>query len=349
MRARTRTVLREAALTIGAGLGLLCLLLAVVAPQFGVRLLVFQSGSMSPTVETGGLAVARTVAAADLAMGDIVSVHTASGQRVTHRIVGMERAGAQSLLTLQGDANPTPDAEPYPVTEADRVLLHVNHLGFVAQALASPYAVFLAGALVAGVVLLAFGRRGPRAPTGGRRRAPRPDIRGRRRAPVAAAAVVALVGVAGLAVPLAMGRPVLTPTLAAWTDQANVTGSASGVTLVSQAQPACAEVNGLLSLGNVARLTWSHVHALYEYTWELRTTGGAVVSTGVVPESAQATGSMVTLNISTSLIGTNANYNVVVRAGLAATPAWVAATTTTTPVRRASIIIIGASMRCGHS
>ena len=349
MRARTRTVLREAALTIGAGLGLLCLLLAVVAPLFGVRLLVFQSGSMSPTVETGGLAVARTVAAADLAVGDIVSVHTASGQRVTHRIVGIEPAGAQTLLTLQGDANQTPDAEPYPVTEADRVLLHVNHLGFVAKALASPYAVFLAGALVAGVVLLAFGRGGPRSTTGGRRRAPRAANRERRRAPVAAATVVALVGVAGLAVPLTVGSHVLTPTLATWTDQAGVTGDASGHTVASQAAPSCTNVDGFLGLGNIARLTWSHVHALYQYSWELRTLGGAVVNGGVVPASTQAAGSTVTLDISTGLVGTNDPYNVVVRARLAATPAWVADTTTTTPVRRTSIIFIGASMRCGHS
>ena len=141
MTPRVRTVIREVSLTIGAGLGLVCLLLAVVAPQFGIRLLVFESGSMAPTVETGGIALTRTVAADELAIGDIVSVTPVADQRVTHRIVGIEGSGGQRLLTLQGDANPVPDPDPYPVVEADRVLVHVNHLGFAVDALASPYAV----------------------------------------------------------------------------------------------------------------------------------------------------------------------------------------------------------------
>ena len=161
MRARAATSLREAALTVGAGLGLVCLLLAVAAPLVGVRLLVFESGSMSPTVETGGVALTRTVAADDLAVGDVVSVIPASGVRVTHRIVDIDRTGGQTLLSLRGDANQAPDPVPYPVTEADRVIVHVNHLGFVVDALASPYAVFGAGVFVAVLLMLAFRRRGP--------------------------------------------------------------------------------------------------------------------------------------------------------------------------------------------
>ena len=44
-------------------------------------------GSMSPTIETGALAWAQQVPAADLEVGDVVMVHTAEGDRVTHRIV----------------------------------------------------------------------------------------------------------------------------------------------------------------------------------------------------------------------------------------------------------------------
>lgn len=348
MTSRTRAIFREVALSIGAGAGVLCLLLAVVAPLFGIRMLVFQSGSMSPTVQTGGLAIARTVAATDLAIGDIVSVFTPSGERVTHRIVGIEPARGETLLTLQGDANQTPDAERYPVIEADRVLIHANHLGFVANALATPYAVFIAGALVAGVVLLAFGSSGPGC-RGGQRRADRPAARGSRRVPTGVTAVVAVVGLAGLAAPLSVGSQVISPTLAAFTDGAAVAATASAETIASQAQPGCTNVDGLLTLGDVARLTWTHVNARYDYAWELRTIGGTVVSNGVVPASAQAAGSTVTLNLSAGLIGTSTNYNVVVSARLAVAPAWLAATTTTTPVRRTSVIIIGASMRCGHS
>jgi signal peptidase I len=271
MTPRTRTVLREAALTVGAGLGLLCVLLAVVAPVFGVRLLVFQSGSMSPTVETGGLAVARSVAAADLAVGDIVSVHTASGQRVTHRIVGIEPAGAKAQLTLQGDANPAPDAEPYLVTEADRVLLHVNRLGFVANALASPYAVFLAGALVAGVVLLAFGRGGPGSTTGGRRRATRPATRGRRRAPVAVAVVAAV----ALASAAALVPSRVSPTAASFTDTASVpTGSLASTTVPPSASFTCGAL-GVLSV----RFNWTAVAGATNYTLHYGSGGSQTLTT----------------------------------------------------------------------
>lgn len=235
MTTRASTVLREVALTIGAGLGLLCLLLAVVAPLFGIRLLVFESGSMAPTVDTGGIAITRIVAADELAVGDIVSVTPAADKRVTHRIVGIEESNGQTLLTLQGDANETADPEPYPVTEADRVLVHVNHLGFAVDALASPYAVFLAGAFVAGLLLVGF----------------------RRRVPVVAAtvAIVAVVGV-GTLMPTRVA-----PTMAAFTDAATVpTGSLSTTTV-----PAPVVTCGTLSIGTT-RLLWTSVPGATGYT-----------------------------------------------------------------------------------
>jgi len=247
MSRRTRTLAREAALTVGAGLGLVCLLLAVVAPLFGVRLLVFESGSMAPTVETGGLAMTRTVAAEELSVGDIVSVTPQPGQRVTHRVAGIDRAEGSTLLTLKGDANQTADPELYPVTEADRVLVHVNHLGFVVDALASPYAVFLAGAFVAGVLVLAFRRRGP-APVG----------RGRHRAPVAAAVAVAvaLVGAASL-VPSRVS-----PTAASFTDTAGVSSGSLGTTTVPPPASFTCGSFGLLSV----TFNWTAVAGATSYT-----------------------------------------------------------------------------------
>jgi signal peptidase I len=266
---RTRTLAREGALTVGAGLGLVCLLLAVVAPLFGVRLLVFESGSMAPTVETGGLAVTRTVAADELAVGDIVSVTPQPGQRVTHRIAGIERAGDSTLLTLQGDANQTPDPERYPVTEADRVLVHVNHLGFVVDALASPYAVFLAGAFVAGVLLLAF-----------RRRDPAPAARGRHRAPVAAAVAVAvaLVGAASL-VPSRVS-----PTAASFTDTAVAPSGSLGTTTVP---PSASFSCGGLGVLSVA-FNWTAVAGATSYTLHYGS-GGSQTITGITGTSRTIT------------------------------------------------------------
>ena len=249
MTTRARTVTREVALSIGAGLGLVCLLLAVVAPLFGIRLLVFESGSMTPTVETGGLAVTRTVAADELAIGDIVSVTPEADQRVTHRIVGIEESGGQTLLTLQGDANPAPDPEPYPVTEVDRVLVHVNHLGFAVDALASPYAMFLACAFVAGLLIVGF----------------------RRQVPVAAAAVVVVVVLGASA--LMPSR--VTPTVAAFTDAAAVpTGNLVTTTVPVPATFTCGGL-GLLSV----TFNWAAVPGATNYTLHFGSGGSQTFTT----------------------------------------------------------------------
>ena len=249
MTARVRRVLREVALTVGAGLGLVCLLLAVVAPVFGIRLLVFESGSMTPTVETGGLALTRTVAADELAIGDIVSVTPGADQRVTHRIVGIEQSSGPTLLTLQGDANPAPDPEAYPVTEADRVFVHVNRLGFVVDALASPYAVFLAGAFVTVLLVVGFRRRAP---------------------VVAATAAVVVFAVAGALMPARVA-----PTLASFTDAATVpTGSLATTTVPAPATFTCGGL-GVLSV----TFNWAAVPGATSYTLHFGTGGSSTVTT----------------------------------------------------------------------
>ena len=101
---------REILLTVGAVLGAVCLLLGVVAVTAGVHLLVFRSGSMSPTIDTGDLALTRTVDATELRVDDVVSVIDSSGNRVTHRLVNVAEQGDQRQLTLRGDANEQSDA-----------------------------------------------------------------------------------------------------------------------------------------------------------------------------------------------------------------------------------------------
>ena len=143
--------------------------------------------------------------------------------------------------------------------------------------------------------------------------------------------------------------PVTTPAAAAhWTDPVAISAAYTAHTVSSQAQPDCANVNGFLVLGNIARITWSNVDGRYEYRWERRNLAGTVLDSGVVG-GGQAVGTDVVLDVSTGLIGSSGNYNVAVRARLKNTPTWIAGSETVTPVRRASIIIIGTSIRCGHS
>ncbi|MGH3348575.1 MAG: signal peptidase I [Nocardioides sp.] len=165
--ARLGHAARECLLTVGAVVGACCLVLTALGYGLDVRPLIFRSGSMSPAIETGDLALARTVDADRLHRDDIVSVSTADGDRVTHRVVTNEEQGSAWLLTLKGDANQLPDAEVYSVSQVDRVMVVVPTAGYVVDWLSSPiglmalggYGVFLAS------VLLRPGRRDRRPPS----------------------------------------------------------------------------------------------------------------------------------------------------------------------------------------
>ncbi len=152
----------EILLWFGAGLGTLSLLAALAAVTFGIVPLVFTSGSMSPEVPTGSLGLARTVAASELHIGDVVSVTAANDTRVTHRVVATEQQSDVVALTLKGDTNPGPDQETYTVKEADRVFFTAPYLGRIITVLTSPWGMFLGGLTAAAVLFWAF-RRGPSA------------------------------------------------------------------------------------------------------------------------------------------------------------------------------------------
>ncbi|MGB3696946.1 MAG: signal peptidase I [Gordonia sp. (in: high G+C Gram-positive bacteria)] len=149
---------RELALNIGAIAGLICIVIAALSMLFGIKPLVFRSGSMSPQISTGALALARTVPASEIEVGDVVSVDNEVGTRITHRVVAVDPAGDGKVsLTLKGDANRVADPSPYVVDEADRVFASVPLLGYLAAWFSSKTAIFLGGILAGALLMLAFG------------------------------------------------------------------------------------------------------------------------------------------------------------------------------------------------
>lgn len=148
---------RETALTVGAIVGVFCMLLAVAAFAFGIQPVIFRSGSMSPAINTGALAISKSVDANDLAVGDIVTVLTGSGIRVTHRIQDLSVSNGQASLVLRGDANNVADEHVYVVKSADRVLFDIPKAGFVVSWISGPIGIFGGGLLVGLLLLTAFG------------------------------------------------------------------------------------------------------------------------------------------------------------------------------------------------
>lgn len=160
--------LRSVLLTIAAAVGVLCLTAVLAGLVLGLRPMIVTSGSMSPTIPAGSLVVAKDTPAADVTVGDVVAVLVGDG-RVMHRVVASEQAGSETVLTLQGDANATPDQQPYVVREVGRVVLDVPLVGYPVSWLSTPWG--LLGLGVAGCGLLAFAFRPTRSGPGGRRKA----------------------------------------------------------------------------------------------------------------------------------------------------------------------------------
>ena len=341
----------DTALTLGAVLGVACILMASAGALLDVRPLVFRSGSMLPTIATGDLGISRTVDAADLREGDIVSVIDSRGRRVTHRIVTLEREGSRATLTLKGDDNEIPDAEPYDVSSAERVLFSIPKAGYVVSWLSGPIGIFLFGSYVAVLVAVLFGRR--RDPSGDDR-GDGGEGHGKRRNGGHKQRRSTARGAAGLAV-LAVAAAGATqqgavPTLAAWNDAASAAGGTFGAhTVASQVAPSCEDKGGVLGLLGYSTLTWKHVDTRYEYVWvATRVSNGTVLNSGTVSPTS-AVGTDVSLDISTSLLNLGLggqNVDVTVRARLKDSPSWLAATPTTTRVHTVALLV-GLSVRCG--
>lgn len=155
-------IARETALTLGAVLGVLSITAALAAAFFGITPLIFRSGSMAPTIDTGALALAREVPAGDIRVHDIVSAFAPDGTRVTHRVESVQvQADGSASLVMRGDANPVADADPYVVQSADRILWHMNGLGYVLQHTQKPVYIFGIGLLVGGMLALSLWPRRP--------------------------------------------------------------------------------------------------------------------------------------------------------------------------------------------
>ena len=300
---RAAGLARQSLLTGGAVLGALCLLLTMAAAVFGLRPLVFLSGSMSPTIETGALAISHEVSASGLRPGDVVSVPTHGGERVTHRIVAVAMDGEEAELTLRGDANATSDADTYRVSHADRVLFDVPLVGYAIGWMAGPVGLFLLGLYAAFLLSVVFkgspervrGGRDPRDPEDlehpeagddaeARDDAEVGDDAGRplrSRVPARTGAALTLV-VLGAAILHVVAPLRISPTLAAFTDPVVVSGTQFTVGVTAPTNVTCVKGNGLR-----VTLSWSAATGVTYRVYD----AGVLVGTVVGP-----TGTFTTAN-----------------------------------------------------
>jgi signal peptidase len=101
-------LLGGAALVWAIGSFVVALLVAAVAPlASGLHTYAVQSGSMTPTIDTGDLVIARTIAPSEASIGDIDMFKDpeGTGRLISHRVRAVHDRGGRSYFVTRGDAN----------------------------------------------------------------------------------------------------------------------------------------------------------------------------------------------------------------------------------------------------
>lgn len=154
---RRRGAVREVLLNIAAVLGAVCIALTLAALIFDITLIMFKTGSMSPTIPAGSLAIVREIPASEARVGDVVTVDRPGQLPVTHRVVAAEPgADGQSVLTLRGDANPVDDPAPYTVSTVRLVMASIPGLAVAVVAMSNPLALGAVTVVVASFITWYF-------------------------------------------------------------------------------------------------------------------------------------------------------------------------------------------------
>lgn len=136
-------------------------LAARVAPALGHELFAVRSGSMSPAIGVGDLAVVDRTRQAPPAIGDAVAYRVPSGTAVIHRVVGDDGVA----LETKGDANPTPDAGAVPPhAVVGPVVATIPLLGYLLGMLTMPSGVVSLSALLGTLLAVAWLIEGSRPP-----------------------------------------------------------------------------------------------------------------------------------------------------------------------------------------
>jgi signal peptidase len=188
-------VLGDVLLWVASIGGTICIIGVIVALGFHISLIMFKTGSMSPTIPTGSLAIVHEIPASEIHVGDVVTVDRPGQLPVTHRVTSVVGSGASRTITLRGDANPTDDIAPYVVTSVRIVWWSIPGWARIVVWFSDP---LVLGGLTIGATALVTWAFWPHDPDRGRRRAPRRRAfrRASRRRGAAAATGVSVLAIA---------------------------------------------------------------------------------------------------------------------------------------------------------
>lgn len=156
MTGRIRHYLTETLLWAAAALGLIAIVLVFCAYFFNISIILFRTGSMEPTIPAGSAALVQEVEASEVEVGDVLTVERPGEMPVTHRVTSIQpgNTSAERVITMQGDANESPDPAPYTITGGRVLLASVPGLANPINQLGNPYV--MGGITLAASVLVGW-------------------------------------------------------------------------------------------------------------------------------------------------------------------------------------------------
>lgn len=188
-------MLRELLLTVAALGGVVCIVLTILAFTGGYSLIMFKTGSMSPTIPAGSVSLVQRIPAAEIEVGDVVTVDREGKLPITHRVTAIEpgATAAERVITMKGDANSTADPEPYTITEGGVVRGSVPNLAYVIVWFGSPWVL---GGITIGAALLVMWAFWPRTSPQFRSAEPTPAFTTRRERRLGHSLIIATIAAA---------------------------------------------------------------------------------------------------------------------------------------------------------
>jgi signal peptidase len=110
----------------------LLLILSMVPVPGNIKVKIVKSGSMEPTIKTGGLVI--VMPSSSYEVGDIITFGKDTKTQIptTHRIIEKEGQGSLEVFKTKGDANDSEDPAPARVGDVQgKVIFTLPYLGYI--------------------------------------------------------------------------------------------------------------------------------------------------------------------------------------------------------------------------
>ncbi|HJF13420.1 MAG TPA: signal peptidase I [Enteractinococcus helveticum] len=143
-----------------AAAGAICIILVVVGLWLNISIMMFRTGSMEPTIETGSVALVREIPAVEITEGDVVTVDRGEELLpVTHRvteITDVNETTGEVTFVMRGDANDVDDPKPYTTDTVRRAFFSIPGIAPIIQWFQNPYVLGGLTLGATGLVIWAF-------------------------------------------------------------------------------------------------------------------------------------------------------------------------------------------------